>query len=193
MARATGDALRVIALEPGELPEQVGHKLGGQATAVVGDGEGDVDPFQHDAHTDPRGFRRVPGGVVQEVHQHLDDAAPVRHDAGQVRLQVDVDRVPGSSAEEGVPGLVHQDGGIRGFGGHRQSPGLDAGHVQEVGDEGAHLVMMRATRRIDGVSAYIRRHSYTCSGVRAGGRPGLLPSAMARSRPALIRSLVDST
>ena len=88
----------------------------------------------------PEDSARVPGGVVQEVHQHLDDAAPVRHDAGQVRLQVDVDRVPGSSAEEGVPGLVHQDGGVRGFGGHRQSPGLDAGHVQEVGDEGAHLV-----------------------------------------------------
>ena len=53
--------------------------------------------------------------------------------------------------------------------------------------------MTRATLRIDGVSAYIRRHSCTCSGVRAGGHQCLLPSALARSKPAFIRSLVDST
>ena len=46
--------------------------------------------------------------------------------------------------------------------------------------------MTRATLRIDGVSAYIRRHSCTCSGVRAGGHQCLLSSALARSKPAFI-------
>ena len=42
-------------------------------------------------------------------------------------------------------------------------------------------------------TAYIRRLSRTCSGVRSGGRPGSLPSALAGSRPAFIRSLSNST
>ena len=36
------------------------------------------------------------------------------------------------------PGLVHQGGHLHGLGGHRQGAGLDAGHVQEVGDQTPH-------------------------------------------------------
>ena len=45
-----------------------------------------------------------------------------------------------------------------------------------------------ATRFTVGVSANIRLHSFTWSGVSAGD----LPSALARSRPAFIHSLVES-
>ena len=49
-----------------------------------------------------------------------------------------------------------------------------------------------ATRLTDGFSANIRLHSFARSGVSAGGRPGGLPSALARSWQAFMRSLVES-
>ena len=52
--------------------------------------------------------------------------------------------------------------------------------------------IIRATRLTDEFSANIRLHSFTWSGVSAGGRPGGLPSALARSWPTLIHSLVES-
>ena len=53
---------------------------------------------------------RVPGGIGQQVDQHLHDAAAVGHDLGKVEFNVDVNVVAATPAQEGVPGPVHQDG-----------------------------------------------------------------------------------
>ena len=80
------------------------------------------------------------GCVGEQVAQHLDDAPPVRHDQRQVGLKVDVDVVTAASAQERVLGLVDQEDRVRRRRSHRQLPGVDAGHVQQVGDQAAHLV-----------------------------------------------------
>ena len=52
--------------------------------------------------------------------------------------------------------------------------------------------MILDTRLTDGFSANIRLHSFTRSGVSAGGRPCGLPSALARSWQAFMPSLPES-
>ena len=50
-----------------------------------------------------------------------------RHHPGKVPRQVDVEVVPAPSAQEGVPGPVHQHRRVGGLGGDRQRARLDAG------------------------------------------------------------------
>ena len=129
-----------LAVEARELAEQVGQPLSGHAHAVVGHREGDVDAVPHRGHPDGGQLAGVSGRVGQQVVQHLDDAPPVGQDPGQVRRQVDVQVVPAAPALEPAPGLVHQDGRRHGFGGYRQGAGLDAGHVEQVADQVAHVL-----------------------------------------------------
>ena len=89
----------VPAVYAGELPEPVRQEVRRHAPALVGDGERDVDALLHRRHTDG-GPLGVPGRVGKQVAQHLDDAAPVSHDRGQVRRQVDVKVAPLSAAQE---------------------------------------------------------------------------------------------
>ena len=134
----------LVAVELGELAEQVGQLLDGQAHAVVGHREGDVDAVAHGGDPDGGEVVGVAGGVGEQVVQHLDDAPAVGGDPGQARRQVD-DQV-GSSAPalEAAPGLVHQRGDLHGFWGDRQGAGLDAGHVQQVADQVAHALRLVA-------------------------------------------------
>ena len=62
-----------------------------QTPALVGDRDRDVDSIANGAHPDGRPFGRVPGGVGEQVGQHLHDAPPVRQDRGQVRHEVHVE------------------------------------------------------------------------------------------------------
>ena len=134
----------LLAVQPRELPEQVRQALGGHAHAVVGHREGDVDAVPHGGDPDGGQLVGVPGRVGQQVVQHLDDAPPVRQDPGQPRRDVDDQVAPAAPALEPAPGLVHQDGHVDGFGGYRQGPRLDAGHVEEVADQVAHALRLVA-------------------------------------------------
>ena len=48
--------------------------------------------------------------------------------------------MPAASAQERVPGLVHQSGHLRGLGDDRQGAGLDAPRIQQVADQAAHVI-----------------------------------------------------
>ena len=111
--RTRNAALAVVPVDPGELPEQLGQKIVGQPRAVVANGEGDLHAVLRGGQPDGGRLRGVPCRVGQEVADDLGDAPPVRHDRGQVRLDVYPDVVPAAAAQERVPGPVHQGGGVR--------------------------------------------------------------------------------
>ena len=129
----------LLAVEPGELAEQVRQPLGGHAHAVVRHREGDVDAIPHRGHPDGGQLVRVVGRVGEQVAQRLDDAPPVRHDPGQVRRQVDDQVAPSAPALEPAPRLVHQDARLHGFA--SDSDGflvdLETGKVYQFDLEGA--------------------------------------------------------
>ena len=85
-------------------------------------------------------FRRVAGGVGEQVVEHLHQALPVGHDPGQVGRQVDADGVSPAAADERPAGLVHQRGNLRGLGRDRQRAGVDAPGVEQVADQAVHAV-----------------------------------------------------
>ena len=134
----------VLAVDAGELPEQVRQPLGGYPSALVRDGDRHVVSLPHGGHPDGRRLVGMPGRVGEEVVQHLDDAPPVRHDQRQLRREVDAEVVPAPSALEPAPGLVHQGRHVRRRGGHRQLARLDARHVEQVADQVAHVVGLLA-------------------------------------------------
>ena len=82
----------------------------------------------------------MPGRVGQEVVQHLHDAPPVGHHRRQVRGEVDRDVLPRAAAHEGAARPVHQDGHLGGLGRDREPPRLHAPEIEQVADQGAHLV-----------------------------------------------------
>ena len=59
---------------------------------------------------------------------------------GRSRLDVNVEVVPASRALEGAPRPVHQHGHLGGLGSDGQGARLDAGNVQQVADQGVHVV-----------------------------------------------------
>ena len=81
-----------------------------------------------------------PGGVGEQVAQHLNDPAPIGHHGRELRLEVHAEVAPRCPAEEPLPGLVDDRGDLArpGFDGERA--GLDAGHVEQVPDQVVHLV-----------------------------------------------------
>ena len=85
-------------------------------------------------------FRGVPGGVGEQVVQHLHDAPPVGHRGRQVRRQVDRHAVPAAAAQEGVPGPLHQARDLRRFGGYRERARVDAPDIEQVADQAAHVI-----------------------------------------------------
>ena len=82
----------------------------------------------------------MPGGVGEQVGEDLGHAALVSHYSGQVGLQIDVEVVSAACAEESISGLVDEFSYSGGFGGYGESTGFDAGDVEEVVDETAHVV-----------------------------------------------------
>ena len=118
----------VLAVDAGELAEQVRQPLGGYPPALVRDGDRHVVALPHGRYPDGRRLVGVPGRVGEEVVQHLDDAPPVRHDQRQLRREVDAEVAPAPSALEPASGLVHQGRHVRRRGGHRQFARLDARH-----------------------------------------------------------------
>ena len=57
----------------------------------------------------------MPGGVGEEVVEHLHDAPPLGHDPGQVRRQVDEHGVRAAAPQERVSRPVHQRGYLPGL------------------------------------------------------------------------------
>ena len=83
---------------------------------------------------------RVPGGVGQQVAQDLDDAQPVGHHGGKIGGQFDPQVAASPAAREGGAGLIQQRGHGGRFGTDPQGAGLDAGHVQQIVYQPAHVV-----------------------------------------------------
>ena len=82
----------------------------------------------------------MPGGVGQQVVQHLHDALPVRQHPRQVGCEVDEDGVPGAAGQERGARLVHQGDDLRGLRGDRERAGLDAPRIEQVADQAVHAV-----------------------------------------------------
>ena len=114
--------------------------LGGYAPPRVDNGYRNFGVLPHRSHPDCRCLGRVPSRVGQQVADDLDNAPPVRHHQGEVGRQVDVQAVPAPAAQEGVAGQVHQHGHLSRPGIDRQCASLDAGHVQQVANQVAHIV-----------------------------------------------------
>ena len=138
LAYCQAPARPAVRVGGGELTEQVRQLFCGQALALVGDTHGHVEVLPDGGHLDGGGLRRVPGGVGQQVAQHLDDAPSVRHHKRQVRRQVDVEVVPTPSGQEDVSGPVHHGRDFGGFGSDLQPAGLDVGGIEQVADQLAH-------------------------------------------------------
>ena len=135
-------ALRVLAAEADVLPEQARQLLRRHPPALVRDRDRDVGAVARRGDPDGRRLGRVPGGIGQQVVQHLHDAQAVGHNPGQIVGQVDEDRVRAAAAQVRVPGLVHQRPNLRGQGRDRQLAGVDEARVQEVADEAPHVVRL---------------------------------------------------
>ena len=137
---APDPALAVPGGDPGVLPEQVRQPLRRNAQAFVADRNRDMHPVAGSGDPDGGRVGRVPGGVGEEVVQHLHDAPPVGHHPGKLRCEVDEDVVPPAAAQERVSRPVHQGGHLRGLGRHRERARVDAPRVQQIADEPAHVV-----------------------------------------------------
>ncbi|MCY4636591.1 MAG: hypothetical protein OXG04_19180 [Acidobacteria bacterium] len=122
------------------LAEQVRQPLGGHAPALVPDRDGDVRAVTVGRDPDRGRVGRVPGGVREQVVQHLHDAPPVGHHPGQVRRQVDEHGVPAAGGQERAARPVDQGGHVRGLGCDRERARVDAPRIEQVADEAAHVV-----------------------------------------------------
>ena len=114
----------------GVLAKQLAELVRRDAPAFVGDRDRHLQPLALRLDPDGGGFRRVAGGVGEQVVEHLHQALPVGHYPGQVGRQVDADGVPPAAAEERPAGLVHQRGDLGGFGRDRQRAGVDTPGVE---------------------------------------------------------------
>ena len=119
--------------------EQVGQLFGGDAAALVGDRDRDLDALMDGGDMDRRGCRRVPRGVGEEVTENLCYAPFVGHHPGQVRRQVDGHCLPATGAQERGPRPLHQRRYLPGLGVDRQRAGLDTSGVEQVADKAAHM------------------------------------------------------
>ena len=124
----------------GVLAKQLAEMVRRDAPAFVGNRDRHIRPLALRLDLDGSGFRRVAGGVGEQVVEHLHHALPVGHYPGQVGRQVDADGVPPAAAEERAAGLIHQRGDIRGLGRDRQRAGVDAPGVEQVADQAVHAV-----------------------------------------------------
>ena len=139
-ARPGDAAPQVVAVGPGELPEQVRQSLRRYAPPLVGHRDRNVNVLPHYGHRDNGRLRGVFGRVGQQIADDLDDAPPVGHHQGQIGRNVDGEVVPAPRAAEGAPCPVHQHRHLRRFGSDRQRARLDARHVQQVGNQVVHVV-----------------------------------------------------
>ena len=112
----------------------------GTPLPFVGDGDRDVNPGAFRRDPDRGRFRRVPGGVGEQVVQHLDDALRVGHYPRQVGWKIDQYVVAGSAAREGGPRPLQQRADLQGFRGDRERSGVDASRIEQIGEQVAHLV-----------------------------------------------------
>ena len=124
----------------GVLLEQPRQQLRRHAPALVGDRDRDMRAVAHRRDPDGRGFGRVPGGVGEEVVQHLHDALAVGHHRRKPGRQVDEHGVPGAAREEGVARLVDERRHLRRLGLDRERARVDAPRVEQVGDEADHVI-----------------------------------------------------
>ena len=134
-----GDFALAAAGGAGVPVEEEGQPLGRDPPALVGDRDRDVDAVACGRDPDRRGLRRVPGGVGEEVAQHLGDAPAVGHHPGQVGRQVDEHGVAAAAREEGGSGPVHQHRDLRGLGRDREGARLDAPRIEQGADKAAHV------------------------------------------------------
>ena len=81
----------------------------------------------------------MPGGIGEEVVQHLHDAPAVGVYPGQADGKVDRDAVPPAATDEGVPRPLHQLGQLRGLRRDRERAGIDAAGIEKVADQAAHM------------------------------------------------------
>ena len=111
-----------------------------QAPALVADRDGDVRAVTLGRDPDRGRVGRVPGGVREQVVEHLHDARPIGQHPGQVRRQVDEHGVPAAGGQERAARPVDQLGHLGGLGGDRERARLNAPGIEQVADEPAHVI-----------------------------------------------------
>ena len=113
--------------------------------ALVGDRDGDVDPLARGAHADGRVGGRGAGRVGEQVAQHLHNARAVGYDLREVgrQLQLDWRGTPPAPAKR-LRASSASCRSVGGLGGDGERARLDAGHVEQVTDQIAHLVRLVA-------------------------------------------------
>ena len=121
-------------------PEQARQALRRQAAALVHDRDRDMRAVALGRDPDRRGLGRATRGVGEQVVQHLHDALPVGHHAGQALGEVDAHRVPAVAGKEGGPRLLDQLPHLGGLGRHRERAGVDPSRVEQVAEQPAHAV-----------------------------------------------------
>ena len=132
--------LLLSAGQAGMLAEQVRQLIRRHALALVGHRDRDENAVPRRGDPDGRRLGRAPGGVREEVVEDLDNALMLGHHPRQVGWKVDLHLVPAASAQEGIPGLVHQTGHFRGLGVDAEHAGLDAPGIEQISDQAVDLV-----------------------------------------------------
>ena len=122
------------------LAEQPRQALRRNAPALVRDRDRDMHAIARRRDPDRCILRAVTGGVGEQVVQHLHDAPPVRHHAGEVRRQVDENVVPAVAGKERDPRLLDQLAHLGGLRRDRERAAVDPPGVEQVPDQPAHAV-----------------------------------------------------
>ena len=130
---APGRATRLAgAIELLEQPIEIARR---NPRPAIGHLDHDRLAVQRGRHLDRRARRRVPGRILQQVHQHLLHQQIVHRHKGQIGGDVGGDRVtlqlPGQTPERGADHLFHRLPLLP----HLQRAGLQPGHVEQIGHQ----------------------------------------------------------
>ena len=124
------------------LAKELRQHLRRHAAAVVANRQRHVAAVRCGGHVDGGRLRRVPGGVGQQVAEHLYDALAVGHHRRQPVRQVDGNRVPGAAGVERGARRLDQNGHAHRLRRDRQRARLDAPCIEEVADQPLHVVRL---------------------------------------------------
>src|SRR6266511_2238671 len=138
-AQAGAAAVPGGALAPGEPLEHPGALVGRDPGTLVGDVEDQVLGLPAGGDGDGAAGGAVPGGVVEQVRDHL--VQPARVGDGLARFGVDAEAHVATGRTGGDLGLPYrhrqEPGHVEGLQVQRYHPGLDPGQVEQLGDQPA--------------------------------------------------------
>ena len=158
-----------------ELVEHALHVSRREPRPLVGDPE--HDPVMAPAARDRNGRarRRVLGGVVEQVDQHLLEQHHVEVEHGQVGLEVDRDAVLRQRRGRPLQGRADDLAEVDGLPVEHDPARFETGHVEQVGDEPAQALglvldrgreLVAGRRVVEGIVLAQRRHCASDGGER---------------------------